>query len=73
MARQTQPARISSGLLGQVPLIVAMTLLHHAWRKHPNDQRKSWCMRPYRGESSLPNDILAIREACFVPQQAAGL
>jgi hypothetical protein len=51
-----------------------MKRLRHFFRKHPGDDiRESWCMRPYRGESSLPNDILAIREACFVPQQAAGL
>jgi len=40
------------------PLIVAITLLNHHFRRNRNDYiRDSWHMRPYPAEMSLQNDI----------------
>jgi uncharacterized protein YbgA (DUF1722 family) len=40
------------------PLIVAITLLNHHFRRNRNDYiRDSWYMRPYPAEMSLQNDI----------------
>lgn len=44
--------------LGQLPLIVPITLLNHFFRKHPNAYiASSWYMRPYPEEMSLQNHI----------------
>lgn len=44
--------------LGQLPLIVPITLLNHFFRKHPDDYiSNSWYMNPYPQEMSLQNDI----------------
>ncbi|OFE11066.1 hypothetical protein PHACT_14455 [Pseudohongiella acticola] len=44
--------------LGQLPLIVPITLLNHHFRKHPNDYiSRSWYMHPYPPQMSLQNHI----------------
>lgn len=44
--------------LGQLPLIVPITLLNHFFRKHPDEYiANSWYMNPYPGEMSLQNHI----------------
>ncbi len=44
--------------VGQLPLIVPITLLNHFFRKHPNDYiARSWYMQPYPAELSLQNTI----------------
>ena len=44
--------------IGQLPLIVPITLLNHYFRKHPNDYiANSWYMQPYPEELSLQNTI----------------
>lgn len=44
--------------MGQVPLVVPVTLLNHFFRKHPNDYiANSWYMNPYPAEMSLQNSI----------------
>tara|TARA_B110000858_G_scaffold49124_1_gene56649 strand:+ start:21143 stop:22114 length:972 start_codon:yes stop_codon:yes gene_type:complete len=44
--------------LGQLPLIVPITLLNHFFRKHPDEYiANSWYMNPYPEEMSLQNHI----------------
>lgn len=44
--------------LGQLPLIVPITLLNHFFRKHPDEYiSNSWYMNPYPEEMSLQNHI----------------
>lgn len=44
--------------LGQLPLIVPITLLNHFFRKHPDPYiANSWYMHPYPAEMSLQNHI----------------
>ena len=44
--------------LGQLPLIVPITLLNHFFRKHPDEYiANSWYMNPYPEEMSLQNYI----------------
>lgn len=44
--------------LGQLPLIVPVTLLNHHFRKYPNDYiSRSWYMHPYPAQMSLQNHI----------------
>lgn len=44
--------------LGQLPLIVPITLLNHFFRKHPDEYiANSWYMKPYPEEMSLQNHI----------------
>lgn len=44
--------------LGQLPLIVPITLLNHFFRKHPDPYiADSWYMHPYPAEMSLQNHI----------------
>lgn len=44
--------------MGQVPLIVPITLLNHFFRKHPNQYiANSWYMNPYPAEMCLKNTI----------------
>jgi uncharacterized protein YbgA (DUF1722 family) len=44
--------------LGELPLIVPITLLNHFFRKHPDDYiANSWYMNPYPGQMRLQNHI----------------
>lgn len=44
--------------IGQIPLIVPITLLNHFFRKHPDKYiSDSWYMNPYPGELRLQNSI----------------
>lgn len=44
--------------LGQLPLIVPITLLNHHFRRHPNEYiERSWYMQPYLSELGLRNQI----------------
>lgn len=44
--------------VGQLPLIVPITLLNHFFRKHPDEYiANSWYMNPYPEEMSLQNHI----------------
>jgi len=44
--------------MGQLPLIVPITLLNHFFRKHPDDYiANSWYMQPYPAELCLQNTI----------------
>jgi len=44
--------------VGEIPLIVPITLLNHFFRKFPNDYiSNSWYMNPYPAEMSLQNEF----------------
>lgn len=44
--------------LGQLPLIVPITLLNHHFRRHPDEYiSRSWYMHPYPSQMSLQNHI----------------